>query len=296
MGAPVEEFFRESETRPLKSFTWLWQLAVLILLAGLLYRHVAVHLARDWWTDSNFSHGFFVPLFSAFVLWRDRFRLASLAVKPSWLGAVIVAGSLVMLVVGSLGAELFLARASMVFLLAGAVIFFLGWTYFRAVLFPWACLFLMIPIPAIVFNQITLPLQFLASRLAAWSLAIIGIPVLRQGNVIELPAMSLEVAEACSGIRSLVSLGTLAVIYGYVLDDAPWRRAVLFVFSVPIAVLANSARIAGTGILAQYWDPDKAQGFFHEFSGWVIFLLSTAMLLLVRRLLRPFRWQVRRTA
>jgi exosortase len=265
------------------------------LLAGVLYYDVMVRLARDWWTDPNFSHGFLVPLFSAFVLWRDRKRLAALTAKPSWFGAVVIASSLAMLIVGTLGAEFFLARASLVFLVGGTVIFFLGWAYFRAVLFPWACLFLMIPIPSIIFNQITLPLQFLASRVAAGGLTAIGIPVLRQGNIIALPTTQLEVAEACSGIRSLVSLGTLAVIYGYLVNENAWRRVALFIAAVPVAVVANGARVAFTGIVAQYWNPDKAQGFFHEFSGWVIFLVSVSMLFLVHRCLRLFPPQIRRT-
>jgi exosortase len=284
------------ETAASNSHVWRWQLPVVVLLTGILYNDVIVRLLRDWWTDSNYSHGLLIPFFSGFVVWRKRQLLAALPVKPCWIGAVIVAGSLAMLIVGALGAELFLSRASLVFLLAGGIILFFGWTHFCAVFFAWACLFLMIPLPAIIFNQITLPLQLLASRLAAWSLAIIGIPVLRRGNIIELATMQLEVADACSGIRSLISLGTVAVIYGYLAQEKVWRRAALFIFAVPIAVLANGARITFTGAVAQYWNPDIAKGVFHEFSGWVIFLLSIAMLLLVHRGLRMMHgWQNRRT-
>ena len=175
--------------------------------------------------------------------------------------------------------------STLLILLAGIVILFLGWNYFRAVLFPLGFLILMIPIPAIVFNQVTFPLQLLASRVAATVLPWTGVPVLREGNVIVLPTMALEVAEACSGIRSLMSLITLAVIYGYLMEKRTSVRVLLAVVSVPIAVLANSVRIIGTGLLVQYWDPDKAEGFFHLSWGWIIFVISLLMLYLVHGLI-----------
>jgi exosortase len=147
----------------------------------------------------------------------------------------------------------------------------------------------MIPIPSILFNQITFPLQLLASKVAAQVLPWMGVPVFREGNVIQLPAMALEVAEACSGIRSLLSLATLAIIYGYLLERRTPLRVGLAVASIPIAVAANSLRIVGTGLLVQYWDPDKAEGFFHTFSGWLIFVVSLAMLFLLHRL-AAFVW------
>jgi exosortase len=172
--------------------------------------------------------------------------------------------------------------------LAGLVVLFLGWSFFRAVLFPWAFLFLMIPIPAIIFNQITFPLQLLASKVASATLPWMGVPVLREGNVIILPAMALEVAEACSGIRSLMSLMTLAIIYGYLMEKRVSVRVLLALASIPIAVAANSFRIVGTGLLVQYWDPEKGQGFFHEFSGWLIFVISLLMLYLLHGVVRIF--------
>jgi exosortase len=237
-----------------------------------------VRLASDWWNDPNFSHGFFVPAFSAYVIWQSRRRYSALPPNPSWFGLAIIAGALGILIAGVLGAEFFLSRSSFAFLLAGLVIYFLGWSHFRAAFFPWACLFLMIPIPTIIFNQIAFPLQLLASELASSLLTLLGVPVLREGNIIQLPAMSLEVAQACSGIRSLVSLGTLAIIYGYFLEPKVFWRAVLAFAALPIAILANGLRIVGTGLLVHYWDPAKAEGFFHAFAGWVVFVLALAML------------------
>jgi exosortase len=265
---------------------WWWQTAVMFVLIVWLYWSILFHLAKQWSNDANFSHGFFVPAFSLFVLWQDRARLARQSYEPSLWGLLIILFALSVLVVGVLGAELFLSRISLLLLIAGLVIFLRGGPLFRSALFPWTFLILMIPIPAIVFSQITFPLQMLASKVAAQLLPLLGVPVLREGNVIHLPAMSLEVAEACSGIRSLLSLTTLAIIYGYLVETRIWVRVVLALASLPIAVAANSLRIVGTGLLVQYWDPHKAEGFFHTFSGWLVFVVSLAMLFLLHRVLR----------
>lgn len=240
----------------------------------------------QWWGDPNFSHGFFVPLFSAFIVWQERHWLARLTPHPAWSGLFILILALCILIVGQMGAELFLSRASLLVALAGLIGLFLGWNFFRALLFPWAFLFLMIPIPVIIFNQITFPLQLQASKVAAFVLPLFGVPILREGNVINLPSMALEVAEACSGIRSLLSLVTLSIIYGYLMEKRLWVRWVLALASVPIAIAANSIRIIGTGLLVQYWDAEKAEGYFHASWGWIIFVLSLLMLYGVHSLIR----------
>ena len=275
---------------------WWWGTAALALLIGFLYKDIFVVLVRQWWDDPNFSHGFFVPLLSAYLVWQKKDEVASLPLKPSWWGLAVMVGAAGILVLGILGAELFLSRSSFILLLGGLVIFFWGWARFRALIFPWAFLFLMVPLPTLVMNEITLPLQFFASNLAAGLLGLLGAPVLRDGNVIQLPTMSLEVVEACSGIRSLVSLITLAVIYAYLLEKDKVIQVLLVLCAVPIAIAANGLRIMGTGLAGTYWSPDKAEGFFHEFSGWVIFLLSLALLLGVHRLLRFFAGRGRRLA
>lgn len=261
------------------------------MLAGLLfwlYTPTLTHLVGQWWHDPNFSHGFFVPLFSGFVIWQERSKLARLTLFSSWWGLLLLGFGLCVLVLGQMGAELFLSRLSLLIVLAGLTVFILGWSFFRAILFPWAFLLLMIPIPVIILNQITFPLQLLASRIASTILPWLGVPVLREGNIIVLPAMSLEVADACSGIRSLMSLAALAVIYGYLMERRIAVRILLAVASLPIAVAANSLRVVITGLLVQYWDPDKAQGFFHEFQGWLMFVASLLMLYLLHGLIRIF--------
>jgi exosortase len=274
--------------------SWVWPGVALALLLAYLYLGIIHRLVDQWWTDPNYSHGFFVPLFAAFLIWKDRRRLAKIETRTTWSGLLVIAGGLGILICGVLGAELFLSRSSLLFVAAGLVIYFQGWRFFKAVLFPWLFLFLMIPPPTLIMNMVTLPLQFLASDLATWFLQALGVPVLQNGNVIQLSNMSLEVVEACSGIRSLISLGTLAIVYGYLLETDNVIRVLLAIAAVPIAVLANGLRIMGTGLTGLYWDPAKAQGFFHEFSGWVIFVLSLITLFIVHTVLRSLFRALRR--
>jgi exosortase D (VPLPA-CTERM-specific) len=265
-----------------------WQAVVLLVLVGWLYGSILVRLFLQWVGpshDPNFEHGIFVPLFALFILWQDRKKLQAIAPAPSWTGLPLIVLSLLLLVIGVLGAENFSSRVSLLILLAGLIILFRGWKFFRAVLFPWAFLFLMIPIPALIMQHVTFPLQLLATRLATAMLDLINVPVLREGNQIILAAMPLDVAEACSGIRSLLTLVTLSIIYGYLLESRIWVRVVLAFSAVPIAVAANSFRIFGTGLIVQYWDPNKAEGFYHTFSGWLIFVAALIMFFAVHRLI-----------
>ncbi len=279
------------EVKAVDRWGWL-QPSLLAVLLGLLYYRILAGMVWKWWTDSNYSHGFIVPIFCAWVIWKERRRILEIPAKPNWFGLPIILSSLGILVLGELGAENFLSRTSLFFLLAGIVIQFRGWRFFRAVLFPWVVLFLMVPLPAIIFNQVALPLQFQASRLANGLLALVGVPVFREGNVIRLPSLTLDVVEACSGLRSLVSLLVLAVFYGYLFEPRIYRRILLILVAIPIAVVANGVRIMGSGILGQYWDAEKAEGFFHMFSGWLVFVLSLGLVVVFHASLS---WFDRRT-
>lgn len=269
----------------LQAVHFAWGSVCIGVLIAAIYYHVLAKLVLDWWEIPDFSHGFLVPFFAAYLVWSKKDALRSTKIVPSWSGIGIVILGLLVLLLGVYGAELFLSRVSLVILLAGLVLCFGGWGLLKELRFPLLVLLLAIPIPSIIFNQITLPLQTLASKLASALLPIFGVPVLREGNVIELPVMKLEVAEACSGIRSLVSLFTLSIFYGYFLEKSPLRRTILALVSIPIAIAANALRILGTGLCVQYWDPDKALGFFHEFSGWVMFLVSLGCLFVVHRIM-----------
>jgi exosortase len=273
------------QSSALSRFKWLPYAIVGTLLCVLYYR-VGIKLVHDWITIPDYSHGPFVPFFAAFLIWDKRKTLSATPIKQTWFGIPLVLFALVVLILGVYGVELFTARISLVILLTGLTLTLFGWAMLRELRFPLLVLVLAIPIPAIVFNQITFPLQLFASRVASEILPLLGVPVLLEGNVINLPVMPLEVAEACSGIRSLMSLFTLSVFYGYFLEKTTGRRIILALASIPIAVAANALRIVGTGLCVQYWDPEKALGFFHEFSGWVIFVVSLACLYLVHRLMR----------
>lgn len=262
--------------------------AIVFLLVVAIYHQVLGKLVTDWWQVPDFSHGFLVPIFAAYLLWEKRKTLLATEIAPSWNGIAVMILGLLILLLGVYGSELFLSRISLIILLAGITLCFGGSQLLGQLRFSLLVLLLAVPIPAIVFNQITFPLQLLASTLASDLLPLFAVPVLREGNVIVLPVMKLEVAEACSGIRSLVSLLTLAVFYGYFMEKSVLRRLLLVLVSIPIAIAANAVRILGTGLCVQYWDPEKAMGFFHEFSGWVIFLVSLSCLYLVHRIMRLF--------
>jgi len=268
----------------------LWaSIALLVAAFAFLYRAVIAKLVYDWINDGNYSHGFLIVPVAAYLVWERRKKLTATLIQPSVLGLVLLVGSLATLIAGLLGAELFLSRVSMIGVIAGVVLFTTGWRYLRVLTFPLAFLLLMIPIPAIIFNEIAFPLQLLASRCAEWTLSTAHIPVLREGNIIVLANTTLEVAEACSGIRSLISLVTLAIIYGYFTDDRIWARVMLTLAAIPVAVAANAARVAGTGVAAHYYGPEAAEGFFHTFSGWMLFVVAFVMLFGIQKLLSTWR-------
>jgi len=252
--------------------------AILVGLILLLYASVIRHLVVQWWTDADYGHGFFVPLFSGYILWHERERWTKTEIKPTNFGFVVLIGAVGLLLLGSLGAELFMSRFSLLVLFAGMILFLAGWKMLRAVSFPLGYLLWMIPIPVIIYNQLTFPLQLIASRLATACLELVQIPVLRDGNILIMSNYSLEVVEACSGIRSLMTLMALAVAYGYLMSPRRWVRYVLAALMVPIAVVTNAIRIMGAGILARHFGPAAAEGFLHEFSGWAIFVVAVLLM------------------
>jgi len=281
----------------------LWKPLLLAAAVFFLYASVLNRLGRFWWEDENYSHGLLIPFIIGYILWSERDLLAGAPRRPRFAsGVVMILGALLMLWAGTAGAELFLQRASLVLLLAGVVVYFWGFALLRLTLVPLFLLALAIPIPAILFNKIAFPLQLFASRCAVWAMRQFGIPVLRDGNVIELMPLNssvtkkLEVVEACSGIRSLMTLVTLAVVFAYFTAPTAgpgggdssarrtlrnwgfWRGVILVVAAVPIAILTNAMRVSGTGILARFYGTEVADGFFHSFSGWVVYIVAFLLL------------------
>jgi exosortase len=263
----------------------VWSWLILAVPCAWLYAPVISKLVHDWSHDENYSHGFLIVPLAAWFAWQQRDRLAAAAARPSIIGLLAICGALALVIVGRLGAELFLTRVSLLVIVAGAVLFLHGWHHLRVLTFPILFLLLMVPLPAIVFNQIAFPLQLLASRVGTAGIQACAVPVLREGNVIVLADTSLEVAEACSGIRSLVSLLTLGILYGYFTDPRPWMRTVIALSTIPIAIAANAARVTGTGVLAHYYGVEAATGFFHTFSGWLVFVVAFLLLFVVSRVL-----------
>jgi exosortase len=258
--------------------------ALLLVAFGVLYRDVIVELVKSWGGE-DFSHGYLIVPVALYFVWDRRARLSATVPNPSNVGLLVVVASEGLLVLSVLGAALFLARLSMLGVLAGIVLYLYGWRHLRLLAFPIAFLLLMIPIPTILFNKIAFPLQLLASRFGEMALTVVGIPVLREGNVITLSNTTLEVAEACSGIRSLVSLLAFAIVLGYLSDRRLWTRAVIAVASVPVAIVANGVRVAATGIAAYRIGPEAALGTLHTFSGWLVFVVSVILLGTLQRLL-----------
>lgn len=250
-----------------------------------LYGQVMSGLVSDWATDDNYSHGFIILPFALYFAWERRQRVMTTPVAPALTGLLVVVCGLSLLIVGLLGAERFLTRLSMVTVLIGGLAFVRGWAAVRVLAFPLAFLLLMIPIPAIIFNRIAFPLQLLASEVGETMLSAMAVPVLREGNLIILARTTLEVAEACSGIRSLISLLTLGIVYGYFTDGRMSLRTLIALATVPIAILANGLRVAGTGAAAHYLGEEAAQGFFHSFSGWLMFLVAFMLLFATAQLL-----------
>ncbi len=261
------------------------QAAIIFLLAAWLYAPFVLGLARQWWQDPNYTHGFFVPVFALFLVWERRAKLAALQIKPGWSGLVMLLFALRALILGTNKSEFLLYRISVLLFIAGVVVFLAGWKHLAAISFPLAFLVLMIPSSTLL-EQITFPLQIIASKSASFLLMLAGVPAIREGNIILLPSARLEVAEACSGIRSLFSLLTLTIVYGYLAESKIRIRVLLALLAVPISILANALRIAFTGLLVENWGVERAQGTIHMLSGWLVFVASLALVFLLHRLLQ----------
>jgi len=272
-----------------KSITGTWFTVVLLsTLVVILYAPVLSSLARQWWDDPNYSHGVFVPLFAIYILWHERDRWRALPHHPSNFGFAIILCAIGLRVLGTLGAELFTARLSLLILISGVVIFLVGFRVLRAIAFPIGYLLFMIPLPAIVYYQLTLPLQLCASRLGASGLVTLGIHTVREGNLLILPNCTLNVVEACSGIRSLLSLLAAVVAYGYLAEVSTWKRAALAVASIPIAIATNGLRLVATGVLSFHFGPNVDSGLVHLVLGVFFFALAFLSILLVHELFGLF--------
>ena len=263
----------------------LLKLAIMITCLAILYFRVVQGLISDWINLPDFSHGFLIPIVSFYFVYERRKTLSALNPSSSWVGLGLIIFGILLLLLGNLATEYFTMRFSILLVFGGIILFLLGKEFFKSLLFPIAFLIFMIPIPSILMDRITFPMQLFASKVAANTLYLIGIPVLREGNVMLLANTSLEVAEACSGIRSLISLLALSVVFAYLSQRVTWKRIIVVLSTFPIAILANAARVSGTGILAHRYGDSVAQGFFHGFSGWILFVVAFICLFVVGSIL-----------
>lgn len=247
-------------------------------LLWICYHPVLDNVTQQWQSDEDMSHGIFVPFLSGFMLWERREQLTGIPVEPSRLGWAILALGALLALTGTLGAEIFLQRVAMVVSLIGVIVAFCGVRLSRAMAFPLFLLFFMLPLPGVLYKQITFPLQLLASRLAEVMLDISGYLVLRQGNVLDLAGQQISVVEACSGVRALFSLSFFSLAYGYLFCTATWQRWLLFASTIPVAIFVNAFRVYLTGVLGEI-RIEYAQGFYHSLSG--LFVLALALLMLI---------------
>ena len=244
---------------------------------------------RKWFErgqlTTSIRHGFLIPPIAAYLAWQRRHRFLAAPLRPSAAGLLVLGGSVIVLALGIFGGKPFLARLSLVGGVTAGVLLLCGWSRLRAIAFPLAVLLLMIPLPSTVVNQIEPPLQILTAQFAKTAMHAVTIPVLRDGNLLVMANATLEVAKECSGIRSLISLLILGVVFGYGPDSRVWGRGLMVAAAIPVVLIANGTRVAVTGVAVHFYGVAAAQGFFHELLGWLAFALAFAMMLLFHRLL-----------
>jgi len=260
---------------------------LLIVLGALvgMYYPILVELAGDWKNNDNYSHGFFIPLISGYMVYCMRSELKGISIRSADWGIILLIIGLSQLYIAKVGSEFFLQRTSLIPVLLGASLFLLGLGITRKLLLPICYLIFMVPLPAIVWNKIAFPLQLFSSAITESVVKILGIPIFREGNVLHLAQTTLEVVDACSGLRSLSTMFALSLALAWFSDFARWKKWILFFMSAPIAVFANTVRLALTAVLATFYGEKAAQGFLHEFSGLFTFAFGLFLLILVNRLL-----------
>ena len=257
----------------------------LAALIAVLYAGQLEGLASEWASSPDASYGVALACVAVVIAWQRRQSLALAfdSHSPPFAGLAVLATGIAVYLAGSLGADLFLTRASLVIVLAGLMWYLAGGPAVRVMAAPLLFLLLAIPLPVLVVNAVTLPLQLVASRIAESTLTMAGVPVYRDGNVLQLPSTLLQVADACSGLRSLVSLGALAVLLAWATQPSLARRLAMIAASVPIAIVTNGLRIAATGAACELWGRDVASGGWHTFTGWVTFIISLWLLVQASR-------------
>ena len=261
----------------------------LLLSFFILYLRVILKLIHDWINDSNYSHGFFIPLIACYIIWQRREKLLKLHVKPNNLGLILLLMGLLLLVFGTIGSELFIMRFSMIIVLFALVIYMTGAEFGKRLALPISYLIFMIPLPAIIWNKLAFPLKLFVTWSSVNLIDLFDIPSFREGNIIYLNNTTLQVVDACSGMRSLMSLLALSAAFALIIELSAWKRWFIFISALPIAIILNIVRLATTAVLAQKFGADIAQGFLHEFSGIMIFIFAIVCLYSLYTILKRFQ-------
>ena len=261
-------------------------LLFLLVAIGAAYAIILPEMVSDWYNDENYSHGFLVPLISIYFLSQNWSELRAAPLRPSNTGLPVIIASLALLMLGFIGTEYFTMRASLVVLVAGIVLYWFGWKILRMASLPIAFLIFMVPLPYIVYDSMAFPLKLIVTKVSVSVLKILAIPVVAEGNIIMFPQTVLEVADACSGLRSLMSLITLAVALAFITQKSTVKRTILILSAVPVAIVTNMFRVIVTGVLASHYGAAAAEGFFHEFAGMAVFLLAMVILFAEGAILR----------
>jgi|HubBroStandDraft_6_1064221.scaffolds.fasta_scaffold736725_1 exosortase len=266
--------------------------AAIVGLVALMFTEILLDLASEWWNYAEASYGMLVPPMALYIAYLQRDRTFSFPAQPTLRGLWLLGFGCLVLLSGKLAGEFFLARISFVLVLAGLVWTFWGGNRLRTLAFPFVLLATMVPLPVLVYNALAAPLQLLASKIATDLAQAVGVSIYRDGNIIHLATTSLGVEEACSGLHSLPALIVGSLLLGFLANATILGRVLLLLVSIPLAIAVNVLRVTGTAILADY-RPEFAEGFYHSFSGWLVFVGGFGALWLVARLF--FGW-TRKTA
>jgi exosortase D (VPLPA-CTERM-specific) len=267
---------------------WVFAAIALPVALAVSYREVIERLVAQWMNSEDYSHGFLIVPIALVLVWMKRAQLRETPFGSDWRGLSLVLASVGIYILGELGAELFTTRVSLLLLVIGLVWLLCGRPVVKVLKFPLGFLFLMLPLPGFVHKQVTFPLQLLSSKWSVSLLQGLGVSVYREGNIIDISGMRLQVVEACNGLRYILPLLTLVILIAFLGHRAVWKRAILILSAVPLAILGNILRIAGTAVVSEQWGREMAEGFLHDFSGWLVFMTSLGLFLIVSALLKRF--------
>lgn len=277
-GCTVQARFNEQQINAIKIAT--------ISVALLLLYYPTFHMfLYDWSNDDNYSHGFLIPFIVGYLVWQKRRQLRSLIPAPSIIGLPVLFAGLSAYLIGTIGAEWFLKRASLIVVIAGIILYLYGTEFFKHLLFPLAFLFFMVPLPAIIYSAMAFRLQLFVSVISAKLIGLAGVAVFREGNILYVSSGPLAVEEACSGMRSIMALLALSALFAYLVYASRLKQWILVIAALPIAVITNVIRVTTTGILAHYWGKSFAEGILHESFGWMVFVIAFMLLFLLGKTL-----------